>query len=285
MRHHDLDKRKESIGKLQSIISALRAMAALRVQRDQKPVAGTRHYQEIVALTISRFIGHQEKISEKSFRDSKSLLIVFCSEYGFVGGFNRPLLEMARDKASPARDIALIGSRGAMIAAEYGINPVWKLPMSSDKASVQKTVQQIARRLLQAVGEGVSSVKLIYMKQQGTSGVQISGAQIKYHPLFPVDRECFPESKKAESLPLLNMPSEQLLHYLTEEYLMASLSCAVMESLHAENYSRLSAMDQAHQNIQKKYEQLQQQSHQLWQEEITTELLDIITGFVAQTKH
>jgi len=280
MRHHDLDKRRESIGKLKNIISALRAMAALRVQRGQKPVVGTRHYQEIVAHSMSRFIGHQDNFSERSSRSPKSLLIVFCSEYGFVGGFNRPLLEMAREKVMRGCDIALMGSRGGLLAAEYKINPIWILPMCSDQASVQKTVQEIAARLFQAVAEGVSSVKLIYAEQVGTSG-----AQIKYRPLFPVDTQDFPESKKTENLPLLNMPPGQLLRHLTEEYLMASLSCAVMESLHAENYSRLNAMDQAYQNIEKKYDQLQRQFHQLWQEEITTELLDIITGFVAQTTH
>lgn len=280
MRHRELDKRKESIGKLKSIISALRAMAALRVQRSQKPVMGTRHYLEIVARTIARFKHYQDKFSEKSGRNRKRLLIVFCSEYGFVGGFNRPLLEMAREKAARGRDIALIGSRGAMLAAEYEITPIWTLPMSSDQTSVQEAVQEIAVCLFQAVREGTSSVKLIYTEQRGAGG-----AQIEYRALFPVERQSFPESRETESLPLLNMPPEEMLKYLTEEYLMASLSCAVMESLHAENYGRLTAMDQAHRNIQKKYEQIEQMSHQLWQEEITTELLDIITGFVAQTRH
>ncbi len=279
MRCRDLDKRKESIGKLKDIISALRSMAAVRVRQTQKPVMGMRHYSEIVAGSIARFKDYQDNIIEKTDSIPKRLLIVFCSEYGFVGGFNRPLFEMVRQKAESETDIALIGSRGNLLAGEYDIKSVWTLSMSGEHTSVQKTVKEIAARLFQAVEGGVSSVKLIYTKQRGTED-----AQIIYQSLFPVEMETFPERAKKDDLPLLNMPPGELLSYLTQEYLMASLGCAVMESLHAENHGRLNAMDQAYQNIQKKYEQLEHLSRQQWQEEITTELLDIITGFAAQNR-
>lgn len=277
MRRRDLDKRKANIGKLKDIISALRSMAALRVQQSQKPVIGMRHYREVVAGSIIRFKDYQDKIAEKTERASKELLIVFCSEFGFVGGFNRPLLKMARSKVTEQTDIAIIGARGQLLAGEYDVDPAWTMSMSSEHASIQKTIKQIATRLFLAVSEGISSVKLIYTEQRGAGG-----AKVIYRSLFPVEVQDVPTASKEEEMPLLNMPPKELLSYLTEEYLMASLSCAAMESLHAENHGRLIAMDQAHRNIVKKYEQLEHLSHQQWQEEITTELLDIITGFMAQ---
>lgn len=277
MQRRDLDKRKVNVGKLKDIISALRSMAALRVQQSQKPVVGMRHYRDVVAGSIIRFNDYQDEITEKSKHSTKELLIVFCSEFGFVGGFNRPILKMAHSKATKFTDIAIIGMRGKLLAAEYDVDPVWTMPMSSEHTSVQKTIKEIAARLFQAVDDGVSSVKLIYTEQRGAGGVHVI-----YRSLLPVDVEDFTVLNIEEELPLLNMPPKELLSYLTEEYLMASLSCAGMESLHAENHSRLIAMDQAHQNIIKKHDQLEHLSRQQWQEEITTELLDIITGFMAQ---
>ena len=277
MQRRDLDKRKANVGKLKDIISALRSMAALRVQQSQKPVIGMRHYREVVAGSIMRFKDYQEHMAQTAEPSPKKLLIVFCSEFGFVGGFNRPILKMARSKATEYTDIAIIGSRGNLLATEYDVDPVWAMPMSSEHSSVQKTIREIAARLFQAVGEGISSVKLIYTEQRGAGG-----GRIMYRSLFPVQVQDLLLANKQEELPLLNMPPTQLLRYLTEEYLMASLSCAAMESLHAENHGRLIAMDQAHQNIIKKHDQLEHLSRQQWQEEITTELLDIITGFMAQ---
>ena len=277
MQRRDLDKRKVNVGKLKDIISALRSMAALRVQQSQKPVLGMRHYREVVASSIMRFQDYQDSIAQKTERSSKQLLIVFCSEFGFVGGFNRPILKMARSKTTEFTDIAMIGTRGKLLATEYDLEPVWTMPMSSEHSSVQKTIKEIATRLFQAVGDGISSVKLIYTEQRGAGH-----GKIIYRSLFPVEVQDLLVTNKDEELPLLNMPPKMLLSYLTEEYLMASLSCAAMESLYAENHGRLIAMDQAHQNIIKKYDQLEHLSRQQWQEEITTELLDIITGFMAQ---
>lgn len=277
MQRRELDKRKANVGKLKDIISALRSMAALRVQQSQKPVLGMRHYRQVVAGSIIRFKDYQNNVAKRVEPSSKELLVVFCSEFGFVGGFNRPILKMAHSKATKLTDIAIIGMRGKLLAGEYGIDPVWTMSMSSEHTSVQKTIKEIAARLFQAVGEGISSVKLIYTEKRDASG-----SKVIYRSLFPVEVQDLPVANKEEDLPLLNMPPKELLKYLTEEYLMASLSCAAMESLHAENHGRLTAMDQAHRNIIKKHDQLEHLSRQQWQEEITTELLDIITGFMAQ---
>ena len=206
MQRRDLDKRKVNVGKLKDIISALRSMAALRVQQSQKPVIGMRHYREVVAGSIIRFNDYQDEIVEQSMRSTKELLIVFCSEFGFVGGFNRPILKMACSKATELTDIAIIGMRGKLLAAEYDVNPVWTMSMSSEHTSIQKTIKEIAARLFLAVGEGVSSVKLIYAEQWGAGGTQVI-----YRSLLPVEMQGLPVANSGEELPLLNMLPKKML--------------------------------------------------------------------------
>ena len=276
LQHRDIDKRKKNISKLKDIISALRSIAAVRYQQSHQPVSGLRQYRDVVEDSMSLLKEYWPRMEAEEEVVARSLVIVFCSEYGFVGGFNRPILKTVKLQADDA-DIALIGTRGTLLAAEYGIKPVWALPMSSDYMSVQKTTKEIANQVFSAVEKGVSSVELVYTELDDREG-----AKVVKRSLIPVELEAIHKRNRKRNLPLLNMPPDELLGYLTEEYLMTSISCTVMESLHAENHGRLNAMDQAHHNIEKKHEQLQHMSRQQWQEEITTELLDIITGFTAQ---
>ena len=272
-----LEKRKESIRKLRSIVSALRSMAALRVQQAQEPVKGMRQYRKIMAHSIARFRNFGDLSATTSEKKGKKMLIVFCSEYGFVGGHNRSILEEVKKLDTKDYSFGFVGTRGLTLATEFNIEPDWAVPLCSDFNSVQHKAREIAAFIYQAVSDGVNSIKLLYGEKRAAKQTEI-----KFRPLFPVEVTKFYKNDGHEEMPLLNMPPEDLLKYLTEEYIMASLGCAVMESLQAENTVRLTAMDQAHQNISKKYDQIKLLLHQKYQEEITTELLDIITGFKVQ---
>jgi hypothetical protein len=69
-----------------------------------------------------------------------------------------------------------------------------------------------------------------------------------------------------------------LLEKLVADYVFALLTESAVEGLAAENAARFAAMDAAHDNVSKKLEQLRQDARQARQDEITTELLDRVTG-------
>ena len=62
------------------------------------------------------------------------------------------------------------------------------------------------------------------------------------------------------------------------ELLLAQLAHAVTESFANENAARLAAMQAATENVSSKLEELRRSERELRQEEITTELLDVVTG-------
>ena len=82
--------------------------------------------------------------------------------------------------------------------------------------------------------------------------------------------------------PLHNLPAEVLLERLIADYVFALMTEAAVESLASENAARFAAMGSAHDNVSKKLEQLRQDARQARQSEITTELLDLMTGAEAQ---
>ncbi len=78
--------------------------------------------------------------------------------------------------------------------------------------------------------------------------------------------------------PLHHLAAQPLLEALAGEFVLAELTRMAMESLAAENAARLYAMSAARDNVERKLAQLHQDEHRARQEEVTTELLDVVTG-------
>ena len=72
-----------------------------------------------------------------------------------------------------------------------------------------------------------------------------------------------------------------LFEKLVAEYVFASLTESAVESMASENAARFTAMTSAHDNVAKKLDRLRQDARLSRQGEITTELLDLITGVEA----
>jgi F-type H+-transporting ATPase subunit gamma len=78
--------------------------------------------------------------------------------------------------------------------------------------------------------------------------------------------------------PLTNLAPGKLVEKLIDELVFAELMRAPMESFAGENGARLATMEAAHASIAGKLDDLSQDERRRRQDEITTELLDIVTG-------
>jgi len=80
------------------------------------------------------------------------------------------------------------------------------------------------------------------------------------------------------SRPHLALPRLDLLHELVNEYTFISLFRAMTESLAGEHGMRLQSMEAAKSNIDDTLDELKLQSRIQRQNEITSELLDVVSG-------
>jgi F-type H+-transporting ATPase subunit gamma len=87
--------------------------------------------------------------------------------------------------------------------------------------------------------------------------------------------------RRDRPIPLSNLPPRELFEKLIEEIVFAQLTHAAMESFASENAARLVAMESAQDNIDDKLTGLGRLESEGRQEEITTELLDVVTGATA----
>ena len=80
------------------------------------------------------------------------------------------------------------------------------------------------------------------------------------------------------------MDVDQLFSSLVRQYLFFTLYRAFVEFLASDNASRLLSMQAAEKNIEEHLNDLNVQFHRQRQAAITSELLDVVTGFEALTK-
>jgi F-type H+-transporting ATPase subunit gamma len=132
------------------------------------------------------------------------------------------------------------------------------------------------------MNNGVDQIVLFYNK---------SGPGAAFRPnmvsLFPLDMDwlrALAEKKwPSRTLPTFSMDAEGLFSSLVRHYLFFSLYRAFVESLASENASRLASMQMAEKNIEESLSELSVQFHRRRQAAITSELLDVVTGFEAIT--
>ena len=276
-----LRHRVSSMSDLMDIVGALRAMAAIRVQEAQNALQGIRGYSDSVADALGQaanLLGEGEQTHavgiKRHYATSDHLLIVFTSEHGFVGGYNELLLDRSVDHAgAEGAEMFVVGSRGLVQAEERGIQVAGCTPMVTHQAGVLKLARSLVTEVYRRVSEGnVHRVSLAYAR----SATAIA-SDITVRTLLPLDLSHF-KTGASKVEPLHTYDPRTLAEKLVEEYVMAELAHVITEALASENGARLKTMDSAHENITDKLDELRQSERQMRQEEITMELLDVVSG-------
>jgi F-type H+-transporting ATPase subunit gamma len=247
----------------------MRALAAVRMRQASEAVRASRRYAAAIgdALASARDLLPAEPPPPATV---PGLVIVFCTEHGFAGAFNDHLIDRAAD--GPRRPLIVVGSRGATLAAERRLEVAATFAAASHPSGVVAVARRVSTELYARVnGDGITHIDAIY-----GHGDAIGAPTIVRDRLLPVDRAALVRS--AAFAPLHHLEPRALVQQLVTELVLADLIRMAMESLVAENSARMQAMSAARDNIERKLVQLEQAEHRGRQDEVTTELLDLITG-------
>ena len=160
-----------------------------------------------------------------------------------------------------------------MLASERGRKVAWTRPMATRLSGAPDTIDHLARELYARIVRGeISRVEMMFARYcQGVAST------IERRLLLPLDTKALATAKPRQA-PLHNFEPGLLMEKLMAEYVFALLTEAAVESIASENAARFAAMDSAHDNATKKLSELRQTARQARQTEITSELLDLITG-------
>ncbi|MDC0832805.1 ATP synthase subunit gamma [Leptolyngbya valderiana BDU 20041] len=282
-----------SVRDLQSVVKTMKALAAVSIRQYERAVESLADYNQTVETGFQILLKYRYDIDDwgvgasRRAEEPKLGAIVFGSDQGLCGQFNEQIATHALEYLDtcgipPYRQrLTAVGGRvvPAFEARRRPFADVLLVP-SSVSAIVGRVQALIVDIEQWRETEGVDRVVLFYNRSQ-------SGSRYAPHTqqLFPLDRQWLHglETKPwhGRSLPIFTMEGTQLFSALIRQYLFVSLYRAFAESLASENASRLTSMQSAEKNIRERLDELNSQYRRQRQSAITSELLDVVSGFEA----
>jgi F-type H+-transporting ATPase subunit gamma len=186
------------------------------------------------------------------------------------------MLAGAEATLKPSDLLFVLGSRGSALAYERGLKVVWTRPMATRLAGAPDAVNALTNELYARVARGeIGRIEVMFARYR-----QGAASTIECRLLLPLDRATL-ATTPSHQVPLHNLAPRPLLEKLVAEHVFALLTEVAVESLASENGARFAAMSSAHDNVSKKLAGLQANARQARQTEITSELLDLMTGVEA----
>lgn len=261
---------------LDTVITAMRGIAAARTREAQSRLDGVRAYAHAMGEAIgSAFIlAPRRPDGAAAITPAGHIILVFCAEQGFAGAFSERSLTAAKRLASAASrtqpELFVVGERGVALANEQGLEIAWSAPMMAHVEEAPHVADRIAEALYDRLGaDQTARVTLIHSAPESPLR-----ARIIQRPLIPFDFARFPPSHRLVA-PLVTLPPQELLASLAEEYVFAELCEAVLLSFAAENAARMQTMIAARSNVRKTLDELVSRYRRLRQDEITNEILGL----------
>lgn len=254
----------------------MRSLAATYLSRAEERLEGVRAYADTVGRAIEDCL-HGREIFLPETEGSGSGVIAFFSEQGLCGRFNEVMAEAA-EKHAPELDtpkFIAVGRRGPALLRRGRLEVIAELPSTTSPDSVDAIIHEIARAVLSLHGRGAfAQLYLLHARYLSPGHIEP-----KLERVLPLDLSQWRDDKAASGAPpTLALPRLRLLAELVGEYAFISLYRAMTESLAGENGMRLQSMEAAKSNIDDTLADLQLQARIQRQNEITEELLDVISG-------
>jgi F-type H+-transporting ATPase subunit gamma len=287
-----LSKQLNSLNDLRNIVTTMKTLSAASIRQYEQAVTAVDGYYRSVERGLHVVLRKMERPGggARRTRESNRLAaIVFGSDHGLCGRFNEEISSYALERMASApadpktRLVLAVGARVAATLEHQGqaIEEDFLVPGSASQ--ITSTVQQILLKIDEWREQlGVHYVYLFYNRHTGGNG---------YHPvgfeLLPVNLRRFhrlqEERWPSRSLPTFTMDRDRLFSRLLHQYLFVSIFRACAESQASEHVSRLAAMQSAERHLDNRIEEVTSVFHRSRQSAITSELLDVVTGFEAIT--
>lgn len=286
-----LTRRINSATDLLDIVRTMKSLAAVSINRYERAVNSIDEYYRTVLLGLQAVLqagpADMRRQQERRTGTRRLGIVVFGSDQGMCGGFNDRIghftvsrIPRLQDNGSPPR-LLCVGARVAAFleAAGLVVEEVYAVPGSLDGIVPQ------SQNILAAINawreqDQVNTIKLFH----NSKGKGASAQQEEIH-LLPLADEWYGDIVsrpwESRSLPVYTLGRNRLFSSLLRQYLFVSLYRAFAQSMATENGARLSSMQAAEENIDERLEDLFAEYRRQRQSSITSELLDIVSGFEA----
>jgi F-type H+-transporting ATPase subunit gamma len=282
VRLDELRARIYTAGELREIASTMRVLSETRLRQAQRSVGSAEAYADEVQHALERALalvgdGTQAPADGGAPAPRRAALVVLGSEHGFVGGLNERVAAAglsARD-AAPGALVLVGGSRFARTAHEHGLDGEAQAPLAATLGAIGRTARALTDLVADGLARGeLATVTVVSARRRGATEWQV-GSDVVF-PVAPPAR-----GGPAVSRLLHHLPPRVLVARLVLEHVFARITAAVAEAFACEQAARVRALDATRRSLDGQLDELRQRERVARQEQVTSELLEVVAGAAA----
>lgn len=281
-----LSRRTTSMQGIRSVVHTMKTLSVINAAPYEHAAHAVGAYHETILDGLHAFFAGIT-VDLPSPDVGKSVCVVFGTDHGLCGNYNEALAAHVKAQIGNATTLILcVGAQmaDALIDQALTVDTVFFPPASVDGIG---RMANLLTQKLDDIRQGIAprdlAVSLAYFSQGGDTA-----QQAEFKPLLPLSADLVTRFQttpwSSRSLPQFTLPPAALFQSLLRGHLFASMFRAAADALVTENAARLALMQQAEHTVDDRLAKLLSETRSVRQNEITTELLDVIIGFEALKK-
>jgi len=277
-----LKRRIRSVQSTQKITRAMEMIAASRIVKAQARVRAARPYAEqihevIKGLAVSNEVQQHPLLQMREVE--RTAVVVNTSDRGLAGAYNANVLKVAERTMAQERelgravDLYVVGKKGGGYFAYRG-QPILKMWQGiSDSPTIDNAIG-IAELMMQRYADAqIDRAWLVYTDFKSA----LTQSPVR-HELLPVKPAEFEQGTELNPEFIFEPSQEEMLERLIPRYVEAKVFHSLLESSASEHAARQRAMKAATDNAKEVSASLSRVMNQARQEQITTEITEIVGG-------
>jgi F-type H+-transporting ATPase subunit gamma len=281
-------RRIRSVQSTKKITRAMELIASSRIVKAQQRVEHSRPYATQLTSAMEDVARHAASLSHPLLDErptpSRAGVLVITADRGLAGAYSANVIKIGEGLLADARSqgrepvLYVVGKKGVGYFRFRAV-PVEASWQGFSEVPPYVKAEEIGRRLIQDFGEGrIDELHCAYTDFR-SAFTQRATSQ-RFLPISPEEvKGAGTASAEAVSAEYLFEPEpEQILDHLLPQYLITRVYAAMLESAASENAARRRAMKAATDNAEELIKILTRQANRARQDEITTEIMEIVGG-------
>jgi F-type H+-transporting ATPase subunit gamma len=278
-------RRIRSVQSTMKITRAMELIAASRIVRAQHRVEAARPYAELLTRAMEDIARQTGSLVHPLLGDRdpvrRSGVFVVTSDRGLAGSYNSNALRLAEAAIRRARSSGLepvvyvAGKKGVSYFRFRGV-PLAEQWTGFSEVPTYEAAERIGRRLISDFGAGeIDELYSVYTDFR--SAFTLRATDRRFLPIAP-EEVVGAERGVPHAEYLFEPEPTAILDELLPQYVVTKVYAALLESAASENAARRRAMKAATDNAEDLIRILTRQANRARQDEITTEITEIVGG-------
>ncbi|MGA9162076.1 MAG: F0F1 ATP synthase subunit gamma [Actinomycetota bacterium] len=278
-------RRIRSVQSTMKITRAMELIAASRIVKAQQRVFEARPYADLLTAAMEDVARQTGSIAHPLLEErgaaARAGVLVMTSDRGLAGSFNANLLKRAEDVLGRVRArgvepvLYLTGKKALGYFRFRGVTPEASWTGFSEVPRYD-AAEEIGARMIEDFGSGrIDELHTIYTDFR--SSFTFRATDKRFLPIAPEEVVAAASGVPSPEYIFEPEPAE-ILDDLLPQYVITKVYFALLESAASENAARQRAMAAATDNADELIKVLTRQANRARQDEITTEIMEIVGG-------